>query len=83
MNKRKRIYTSDYLTYRLNHDTTMTDQERRSVMKHRLAVIRAEKHHKAREEAARQADINEACAARNYDPDAEAFAALIRDGERL
>lgn len=54
---RKRIYTSDYLTYRLNHDTTMTDQERRSVMKHRLAVIRAEKHWDAKERAERLAHL--------------------------
>lgn len=53
---RKRIYTSDYLTYRLNHEI-MTDQERRSVMKHRLAVIRAEKHWDDKEQAARLAHL--------------------------
>lgn len=53
---RKRIYTSDYLTYRLNHEI-MSDQERRSVMKHRLAVIRAEKHWDKKDRAARLAHL--------------------------
>lgn len=53
---RKRIYTSDYLTYRLNHEI-MSDRERQTVMKHRLAVIRAEKHWDERERAERLARL--------------------------
>lgn len=53
---RKRIYTSDYLTYRLNNEV-MTDRERQTVIKHRRAVLRAEKHWDKKERAERLAHL--------------------------
>lgn len=61
---RKRIYTSDYLTYRLNNEV-MTDRERQTVIKHRRAVLRAEKHWDDKERAERLAHLQRINATQN------------------
>lgn len=82
--ERRRRYTADSLRYE-SQRRDLTDRQRKVTTDHILAVMRAEKVHAERERAQHEAHTAEVRAGRNHDtdPTAEAFAALIREGDRL